>query len=97
MIGFLTSQELQIWRLGKLPLQIVDVREVDEYEQGHIEGAVLIPKEQLLQRLFELNPQIPVLCYCRSGKRSQMAAESLDALGWKTYSLTGGFLAYSAD
>jgi rhodanese-related sulfurtransferase len=42
---------------------LLDVREAEEYEQGHIPGAVLIPLSELPDRLSEIDPQKPVLAY----------------------------------
>ena len=56
---------------------IVDVRTQDEYNEGHLEKALLIPVDELDQRIGELPKDLPIIVYCRSGVRSRKAAEIL--------------------
>ncbi|MFC2145635.1 rhodanese-like domain-containing protein [Actinomycetota bacterium] len=56
---------------------IVDVRTIEEYNSGHIEGALLLPVQELEDRLNELPMDKPIIVYCRSGNRSRTAAEIL--------------------
>lgn len=56
---------------------IVDVRTPEEYGEGHIEGAKLIPISELEKRLDELPKDKPIIVYCRSGNRSKKAANVL--------------------
>lgn len=78
--------------------QLIDVRTPEEYNEGHIEGAVNIDFyaddfEQQLQQ--KLDKGKPVLLYCRSGSRSAQSAEQMKALGFKEmYDLKGGFMAW---
>jgi rhodanese-related sulfurtransferase len=64
--------------------RIVDVRTPQEYAAGHVPGAVNIPFDQLGARAAaELGePERPVVLYCRTGRRSGIAAETLRALGY---------------
>jgi rhodanese-related sulfurtransferase len=64
-------------------LQLIDVREEFEYQEGHIENSILIPLGQLMERLDELNPEVPILLICRSGNRSGQAAAILVEKGYK--------------
>ena len=76
-------------------LQIVDVREPDEYtgELGHIAGARLIPLGDLPRRLATLDQARPVVTVCRSGGRSAQAVTLLEKAGFtKTANLAGGML-----
>jgi len=71
-------------------LRIIDVREADEYEQGHVEGAENIPMGKLL-RLYasgqiELNN---IFLYCGSGFRCKLAAQGLETLKEKKKSELG--------
>ena len=75
-------------------LQLVDVREDDEWHAGHIEGAVHIPKDQLLDRLGELDRSRPVVAVCRAGSRSEEAAEWLREQGYEADSVEGGMLSW---
>jgi sulfur-carrier protein adenylyltransferase/sulfurtransferase len=72
----------------------VDVREQDEWDEGHIPGAVHVPRGNLESRIEAVVPDrsTPVVIYCASAARSAFAAETLDALGYEQpVSLEGGF------
>lgn len=73
---------------------LLDVREKDEFDEGHIEGAILIPYESIEERAEEELPdkQQTVLVYCRSGRRSAIAAESLANLGYEDVRDFGGII-----
>jgi molybdopterin/thiamine biosynthesis adenylyltransferase/rhodanese-related sulfurtransferase len=73
---------------------LVDVRERDEWEQGRIPGAVLVPRGNLESRIENVAPDRsrPVLLYCAAGNRSAFAAQTLTALGYEhAISLAGGY------
>jgi len=73
---------------------LVDVREQDEWEEGHIPGAVHIPRGFLESRIETAAPDKaqPVLVYCAGGSRSAFAAKTLEELGYENVSsLAGGF------
>lgn len=75
--------------------QIVDVREPDEWTEGHIAGAVHIPLGDLLQRAGELDPNRPVVTVCHLGGRSLIAAEALSNAGFQDVaSMAGGMAAW---
>jgi len=72
-------------------LVVLDVRTEEEYQDGHLENSKLIPLGQLEGRLNELNKDIPILVYCRSGNRSLTASEILINNGYsKIYNLKDG-------
>lgn len=74
---------------------LLDVRQPNEYESGHIPGAKLIPLPDLTDRLAEIDPQKPALVYCAVGGRSRVAAQMLSGKGFQTvYNLSGGFKAW---
>lgn len=83
---------------------IVDVREPSEFAQGHIKGAINVPRGVLEFRADANYPGgIPclydktgkIVLYCRSGARSALAAQSLALLGYKAIvSMAGGFIAW---
>jgi rhodanese-related sulfurtransferase len=75
--------------------QLVDVRVGREWEAGHIAGAVHLPLEELPERVGELDPERPVVLYCRGGTRSSMAAEALAAAGFDAVKLREGIVGWS--
>jgi adenylyltransferase/sulfurtransferase len=73
---------------------IVDVRELDEWTEGRIPGAILIPRGNLESRIEQAAPDHaqPILLYCAAGNRSAFAAKSLEELGYENVvSLAGGY------
>jgi molybdopterin/thiamine biosynthesis adenylyltransferase/rhodanese-related sulfurtransferase len=73
---------------------LVDVREEDEWSEGHIPGAVHIPRGFLESRIEQVAPDHaqPVVLYCSAGNRSVFAAKTLEELGYENVvSLAGGF------
>src|SRR5437588_7093043 len=73
---------------------IVDVREQDEWDEGHIPGAIHIPRGNLESRVEQALPdrERPVVVYCAGGSRSAFAAKTLEELGYDTvWSLAGGY------
>ncbi|MHB8840681.1 MAG: rhodanese-like domain-containing protein [Candidatus Aquicultor sp.] len=72
-------------------VQLIDVREEDEFRMGYIAGAKLIPLGQLTSRIGEIDKTKPVLVYCATGARSAEAAQVLVASGYtKVYNLASG-------
>ena len=69
---------------------IIDVRTEQEYYEGFIEGAVLIPVQELENMLEKLPQDKPIIIYCRSGNRSRKAAEILVRNGFKMVYDMGG-------
>ncbi|HET7043656.1 MAG TPA: molybdopterin-synthase adenylyltransferase MoeB, partial [Gaiellaceae bacterium] len=72
----------------------VDVREQDEWDEGHIPGAVHVPRGHLESKIEAAAPDKaqPVVVYCAGGSRSAFAAKTLEELGYETVaSLAGGF------
>ncbi|NOT11540.1 MAG: rhodanese [Methylococcaceae bacterium] len=79
------------------PLVLLDVREPYEYEYARIEGSLLIPLNQIPQRLAELDPQQEIMVICHHGMRSQQAAQFLMHSGFThVYNLNGGIDAWSS-
>ncbi len=73
---------------------VVDVREQDEWDEGHIPGAVHVPRGHLESRIERLAPDAarPVIVYCSAGNRSAFAAKTLTEVGYDdVVSLAGGF------
>jgi rhodanese-related sulfurtransferase len=78
------------------PIQVIDVREQEEWDAGHLAEATLMPLGDLEQRIDELDPAVPVAIVCRSGRRSLLAAEYLQQVGFPhARSLAGGMIAWA--
>lgn len=71
---------------------LLDVREQDEYDEGHISGSILIPYTEIDVKAEAMLPDKnkQILVYCRSGRRSKIAAESLAKLGYTDVKEFGG-------
>ena len=78
---------------------IVDVRRQDEYDAGHIPGAILIPNETIGSDSPEALPDYDqiILVYCRSGNRSKQASEKLAAMGYKNVYEFGGINSWTGE
>lgn len=77
---------------------ILDVRNRDEWDSGHIDGANLIPLPELHARLHEIPRDLPIVVHCQRGARSAAAAATLDAFGFgDVHTLSGGLAAWEAD
>ena len=77
-------------------VQIVDVREPEEWNTGHIPGSVHLPMGEVASRLDELDPERPVVTVCRIGVRSLLSADELLLAGFSDVkSLAGGIVAWS--
>ena len=75
---------------------LLDTRTAREYAQGHIDGTVNIPLDELRERLDELDPQNPVYVNCRSGLRSYIACRILTQNGFDCSHLSGGYQFYES-
>jgi rhodanese-related sulfurtransferase/rubrerythrin len=78
-------------------LTVLDVRQPNEYEAGHIPGAVLMPLPEIGERLHEIDAAKPTVVYCAVGGRSRVAAQILAGKGFQqVYNLSGGIRAYDS-
>lgn len=75
-------------------VQIIDVRDPDEWAGGHIEGAHHIPMDDVQARLGEIDRLKPVVTVCRSGARSGQVAAYLAQAGFTVDNLDGGMSAW---
>ena len=73
---------------------LLDAREQEEYDDGHIPGAILIPYTEIENQAEEMlpNKDKQILVYCRSGRRSKIAAEALSKLGYTKVKEFGGII-----
>jgi rhodanese-related sulfurtransferase len=82
----------------KLGIKVVDVREPDEYEIAHVEGAQLLPLGQLQARFTELDPNQQYYLHCHHGGRSMRALQFLRQQGFKYLkNVKGGIDAWSTE
>lgn len=90
----ITSKEVKE-RLEKgEKLHLIDVREVDEIQAGHIEGVTHIPVGSVESRINELSKDTPYIIVCRSGARSGRATEYLESQGFDVTNMAGGMLSW---
>ncbi|PEE41853.1 rhodanese-like domain-containing protein [Bacillus pseudomycoides] len=93
LIKTLSEEE---FRAGYRKAQLIDIREADEFNAGHILGARNIPLSQIRMRYKELRKDQPVYLYCQSGFRTGRAAQYLKKQGYKDfYQLQGGFKSWT--
>jgi len=75
---------------------LLDVREPEEWEAGHVPGAVHIPLGELGARYTELEQDRPLYVICRSGARSGRAAQALAGAGWDASNVSDGMVGWHA-
>ena len=84
------------FRQGYRKAQLIDVREPNEFDNGHVLGARNIPLSQLKMRKGEIRADKPVYLYCQNGMRSGRAAQFLHRKGYRQLTqLQGGFKKWS--
>ncbi|MBQ6992066.1 MAG: rhodanese-like domain-containing protein [Clostridia bacterium] len=78
---------------------ILDVRTIEEYNEGHIPNAICIPNESIGSDIIEKlpNKEQLILIYCRSGNRSKQAAEKLKKLGYTNLIEFGGIIDWKGE
>lgn len=81
-------------RLAAGEIAVLDVREPDEWEAGHIAGAHWVPLGDLEDRVEELDQAQEWVCVCHLGGRSDRAADLLRESGFRAGNLTGGMAAW---
>ena len=78
---------------------IIDARTQEEYNEGHLPGAIIIPEYEIADRAEKELPDKNqlILVYCRSGRRSKIAAEELVKLGYTNVKEFGGIIDWEYD
>ena len=79
---------------------LIDVRETEEFESGHAQGAIHLSKGVVELKIEEAVPDVaaPIICYCGGGSRSAMAADNLQKMGYTNVaSMAGGFRAWKGE
>ena len=90
----ISAQEVSEKLSGQSHPFVLDVRQPEEFRQGHIQGAKLIPLGELERRLKEVPQSGEVVCVCASGNRSVPAVQILAAAGYTASSLKNGMLGW---
>jgi rhodanese-related sulfurtransferase len=93
----ITPSEYQVEFGDSVDHFLLDVRTPEEFVSGHIAGAVNISVESLPQRLEELPGDLPIVVYCRSGRRSAIAADLLVKNGYQSIYDLGGIQSWIAE
>ena len=103
MIDNIAKGTLKQWHLEDIDkisrdksVVLLDVRTVDEFNRGHIDGFKNIPVDELRERISEIEKGKPVYLICQSGLRSYIASRILEGNGYETYNFSGGFRFYDA-
>lgn len=91
----ITPQEIAVKLKRGEQLNLLDVREPEEWADGHVAGAKHIPLGQLSQRHDELKQGEELIVICRSGNRSGLACELLAERGFDVVNMTGGLNAWT--
>jgi phage shock protein E len=81
---------------GVKPQAIIDVRTPEEFAAGHLEGAINIPYDRIgpgVAALRGISKESPLVLYCRSGRRSGIAEQHLEGLGYRNVVNAGGLSA----
>ena len=95
----ITATELKAAMDSGADIQLIDVRQPDEYAAAKIEGAKLIPLGEIIARMDELDPTRETVIHCKMGGRSARAIEALERSGYTgtMLNLVGGITAWSND
>ncbi|QCU90990.1 ArsR/SmtB family transcription factor [Thiomicrorhabdus sediminis] len=94
----ISLQALKKMQLSDQPFTLLDVRPQDEFSAGHLPSAINIPIDELPKSISQLNPQQPVIIYCRGPycMWSQQAIETLHAKGYEAQRLIEGYPEWQA-
>ncbi|MDN4094588.1 MULTISPECIES: rhodanese-like domain-containing protein [Bacillales] len=94
----ITPQEVKDKLTTQKAVQLIDVRNQEEYSEGRIKGSKLIPLNELPNRLSEIEKDKEVIFICRSGNRSGKACEYLSNLGYDNLlNMAGGMLGWKGE
>jgi len=98
--GTVRVMDIEAERVAELQregtIQLIDVREQYEWDEGRIAGARHLALGELTGQAETIHRETPVVFYCRVGGRSAMAANAFKRAGYEAYTMTGGLLAWEA-
>lgn len=82
------------WQQVEQGALLIDVRTAEEFQQGHLAGAINIPYQMIVSgaKHYQLALDTPVVVYCRSGRRSGIAEQQLEQAGFSKVYNGGGYL-----
>lgn len=86
--------------MGNGEFQLIDVRTIEEFGEGHLKNAknICVTDDDFKEKVAKLNRNEPVYLYCRSGKRSARAGEILREMGFtEIYDMDGGILKWNEE
>lgn len=87
MPGSIEAQQLKKIIKSSKPYLLLDVREVEEFEQGHIKSAILMPWHTIDKKITGIKKDKEIIVYCTVNPRALRAAKSLEDLGYKNVSI----------
>lgn len=95
MVEMVSTEEMKLIFDSTSPHQIIDVREIPEYQSVRIKGSKLLPLSCFTERIKEVDKATSAYFLCGVGKRALKAAEYLESLGYKNlYVIDGGIKAW---
>ena len=94
MFQTISMSQLEVFLEQGKAVTLLDVRTEEEFLQGHLDGAVNIPLEELEERGSDLSGERTIVVYCAHGGRSMMAARLLERNGFSVINTAGGLAAY---
>ncbi|HZK67670.1 MAG TPA: rhodanese-like domain-containing protein, partial [Chloroflexota bacterium] len=94
-VAVVTPKKLAEQMVGGEEILLLDVRGIEEYEEGHIPGAACLPLDELRSSLHTIPADRPVTVYCGVGYRSYHAARILAYHGYQVATLTGGYTSWN--
>ncbi|WP_026957331.1 rhodanese-like domain-containing protein [Aliagarivorans taiwanensis] len=91
-VGLANQRAPEAWQWLEQGAVLIDVRTLEEFQQGHLEGATLIPYQQIVAgaQQLGLKEDQAVVVYCRSGRRSGIAQQLLEQAGFNKVHNGGG-------
>jgi rhodanese-related sulfurtransferase len=95
MVELVSIEEMKLISDSGTGFQIIDVREIPEYQSARIKDSKLFPLSSFDKKVNEINKTIPSYFLCGVGKRALKAAEYLESMGYKNlYVIDGGIKAW---
>lgn len=94
VITLITAEEAKEMLDGDKTIVLIDVRTLEEYTSGHIEGSILIPHDKIESEIEKVvpNKKTSIIVYCRTGNRTKTATRVLEELGYNSIYDMGGIV-----